>query len=269
MKILNPRDDLQSFEKVFKQLKTSKSQLVIWQVFPENGKRVVHHTVLNSYDFAGQLLNLSSVNDFLDPALPLFCYVEDQALIFKSNVREIKDDSFTTLFPSVIKQLEEGDFETIKSQLGIDTQNLWIGRGRTEKIEEEAWHVKSMSERSSRDQDFLNTEFGDLTLDEEDKMFAGKRESPRVRPKAQKLVKVVKKGETLMNLFDLFDLSRGGMSFVTSIPDNFPKGSEIMIVGFDTFDLDDPLLGTVMSHRAIPESALDYKVGVKFLEGQE
>lgn len=269
MKILNPRDDFQSFEKVFKQLKTAKSQLVIWQVFPENGKRVVHHTILNSYDSDRQLLNLSSVNDFLDPALPLFCYVEEQALIFKSNVREIKDDFFTTLFPSVIKKLENDDFEVIKSQIGIDVQNLWTGKGKTEKSEDGVWHVKSMSERSSRDQEFLNQEFGNLTLDEEDKMFADKRESPRVRPKVQKLVKVVKKGETEMNFFDLFDLSRGGMSFITSIPDNYPKGSEIMIVGFDTFDLDDPLLGTVMSHRPMPDSALDSKVGIKFLDGQE
>src|SRR5690349_6246826 len=100
MKILSPNDSEQSYQKVFKQMKSARHQVVIWQVFPENGKRVVNSTVLSSFDLESQLLNLSSVNDFLDPALPVYCYVKEEGIIFKSNVREVKDDFFTTLFPA-------------------------------------------------------------------------------------------------------------------------------------------------------------------------
>lgn len=269
MKNLNQESGFESYGKAFKQLQTAKSLLVVWQLFPENGKRVVHETQLLDYSLDEQLLKLTSVNDFIDPSLPLFVYAQDQQAIFKVNVVTLEGDSFTTDFPSEIKILDMPDFESLGSRLGIDLKGMWRSRsGYRTGVAPGSWEVKSMSQRSSRDQDFLNNEFDHLSLDEEDKLFADKRESPRVRPKVQKLVKVVKKGESDVNFFDLFDLSRGGMSFVTTIPENYPKGAEIYVVGFDTFDLDDPLVGTVMSHRQIDGSQFDVKVGVKFVEGQ-
>lgn len=268
MKIINPDSGFLSYEKPFKQIQSAKSLLIVWQVFPENGKRVVNETTLTSYDLTTQVLYLSSVNDFLDPSLPLFFFAEEQNLIFKANVVEVKDDYFSTSFPAEMKVIEVADFQVIKTNTGMDLEGMWKSRSRYKTgVHPSQWGVKAMAERSSRDQDFLNTEFDHLSLDEEEKLFADKRESPRVKPKAQKLVKVVKKGETEVNFFDLFDLSRGGMAFLTTIPENYPKGSEIYITGFDTFDLDDPLVGTVMSHRALDEK-FDVKVGVKFVEGQ-
>lgn len=269
MKVLSLHVELPIYQKVFNQLKASKSPVVIWQVFPEKGERVINEATLLSYDLEGQLLNLSLLNHFLDPKLPVYCYVEDQCLIFKSTVQAIKDDQFSTLFPQQMKVLEEEDFHLIKSNTGLDLNNLWVAKtGAGNNIVDEIWRVKSMAQRSKHDQDFLNNEFDHLSVDEEDKMFADKRESPRVRPKVQKIVKLVKKGEDSVNFFDLFDLSRGGMSFVTSIPDHYPKGTEVKIVGFDTFDLDDPLIGTVMSVRPIDGSGIDVKIGIKFHDGQ-
>lgn len=269
MKSIHPDTDPQAYEKLFKQVQTAKSPVVVWQVFPENGKRVVNDTTITSFDLDLQVLYLSSVNDFLDPSLPLFFYSEEQNAIFKSSVREVKDDFFSTDFPNEIKLLDMPDFDAIKIKTGVDLVGMWKTRSHYKAgVNSSHWGMKTMAERSPRDQDFLNNEFEHLSLDEEDKLFADKRESPRVRPKTQKLVKVVKKGESEFNFFDLFDLSRGGMSFVTTIPDNYPKGSEIFITGFDAFDLDDPLVGTVMSHRQLDDAEYDVKVGVKFAEGQ-
>ena len=47
--------------------------------------------------------------------------------------------------------------------------------------------VKSMAQRSNRDQQLLKSEFG-LTVDEEDKLYADQRAAPRARPKDDKWV---------------------------------------------------------------------------------
>jgi hypothetical protein len=269
MNILQPGPDLESFQKIFQQMLGSKSPLIIWQVFPENGKRGIHETFLTSFDLNLQSLTLTGVEEFLDPSLPVFCYHENQSLIFRSQVQELKDDSITLVLPQEIKHLEMNDVEELKVKTGLDLKGMWKTRSRYKSgVSPAFWSAKSMAERSARDQDFLNLEFDSLSLDEEDKLFADKRESPRVRPKKQKMVKVIKRGDPVSNLFELFDLSRGGMSFVTTLPDYFPKGSEIFVMGFDSFDLDDPLVGTVMGHRKIDDSRVDMKIGIKFIEGQ-
>ena len=48
-------------------------------------------------------------------------------------------------------------------------------------------------------------------LDEEDKIFAGQRESPRARPKMEKFVKLIPIGNNQASFYKLFDLSRGGL----------------------------------------------------------
>lgn len=269
MKVLNPDSGFLAYQKVFKQLRAAKSPMVVWQVFPENGKRVINDTTLISFDLDLQIMKMASVNDFIDPALPLYLYSEDQKIIFKSNVRDIKDDCITAVFPNEIKVLDFSDHELIKQNTGLDLKGMWKTRTRTMPSSGPPnWEMKSMAERSNRDQEFLNTEFDHMSMDEEEKLFADKRESPRVRPNIQKLVKVIRKGETQANYFDLFDLSRGGMAFITSIPEQYPKGCDILITGFDTFDLDDPLFGMVMGHRPLDDSQFDVKIGIKFNDGQ-
>ena len=124
-----------------------------------------------------------------------------------------------------------------------------------------------MAQRSNRDQQLLKSEFG-LTVDEEDKLFAGQRAAPRARPKDDKWVKVVRGiGEAALP-YKLFDLSQGGMGFVSFDETEFPKGSDIHVVGFNDFELDDPLLGTIMSIRPMDGVLSEFKIGVKFSEGQ-
>jgi hypothetical protein len=44
---------------------------------------------------------------------------------------------------------------------------------------------------------------------------------------------------------------------------------EVFVMGFDAFDLDDPLVGIIMSQRAVDETNVEFKIGIKFSEGQE
>ena len=127
--------------------------------------------------------------------------------------------------------------------------------------------VKSMAQRSNRDQQLLKSEFG-LTVDEEDKLYADQRAAPRARPKDDKWVRLVKGVSETPLPYKLFDLSQGGMGFVSFDETEFPKGSDIRVVGFNDFELDDPLFGQIMSIRPIDGVLSEFKIGVKFSEGQ-
>jgi hypothetical protein len=268
MKVITPDQGYSSFLKIFKELQALKQKIVIWQV-NESGKRLVCETVLVSYNADSKTLNLLPPADTLAPSLPLYFFVEASELIFKGKIETIGAKSMTVQFPNEMRALDDSE-ESLKFKKN-HVSTLWVTKGASSSVDRfnDLVRVKTMKERSSRDQDFLNNEFNPVNLDEEDKMFADKRESPRVRPKADKLVKVVKKGDSRVHIMKLFDLSRGGLGFLTFSPDDFPKGMEILITGFDAYELDDPLIGTIMAQRAVDDTNVEFKIGIKFNEGQE
>lgn len=266
MKVITPEAGLASYRKIFKEMQDRKQKVVFWQLY--QGKRTICETLLVSFDTETQQLSFLPPSEEFLQSVDVFFYVEDQQLIFKSRVARETGSTFSVKLPSEIKLLDEDSEGPVFINYKVKT--FWSSpTTRSADRISDFVKVKSMNERSSRDQDFLKQEFDYARLDEEDKLYADKRESPRVRPKADKLVKIVKKGESKMHVMKLFDLSRGGMGFLTFKPDDFPKQSEIFITGFDAFELDDPLIGTIVAHRAVDETNTEFKIGVKFNEGQE
>jgi len=269
MRVIKSDSGFLAYQKLFKSIQSNNSPVTIWQV-TESGERKISLSRLNSFHLETALMHfeLPEDNQIL-MELPLYVYSEDTQIIFKSDVTDVKNNVFSLLFPSEIKLLEEPDVTVVKGRTGVDISTVW--KTKRLQIEEERkpdyMVVKSMRDRSTRDQEFLNNEFNP-TLDEEDKMFADKRETPRARPKKDKFVKV----KTLLSddvlTYKLFDLSQGGMAFISMEPDLFPKGDLIQIMGFEEFNLDDPLIARVMSHRNIDETQIEFKIGCKFEEGQ-
>lgn len=266
MKVINPDPAYASYVRIFKEVQGLKQKVVVWQLTPQ-GQRTVCETLLISYNVEAKSLNLLPPAESLDAGLPLYFYIEASEVIFKSTITSLTQTSMTASFPNEMRALDESEESVNFKKNHVST--MWISKTSSgaDRLSDTV-RVKSMKERTSRDQEFLNTEF-DMSLDEEDKLYADKRESPRVRPKADKLVKVVRKGEVKVHVMKLFDLSRGGMGFLTYTPEHFPKTAEIYVTGFDTFELDDPLIGTVMSHRPVDETNTEFKIGVKFNDGQE
>lgn len=260
------------YQEILKHIHASSSDLLIWQVLPETGKRNIAHSRLSSYHLETGLMHLKLSTGHSNVShLPLYCYLEEEQLIFKTEIREAQIEAFTVGLPLEIKLLEEPDVNVIKISSGVELSTKWKSRIFLTGPEDhsDTLKVKSMSERSSRDQEFLNNEFNSVSLDEEERMYADKRESPRARPKIDKWVKVSSDASDGVQIVKLFDLSQGGIAFVTFEPNLFPKGSRIQVTGFDSFNLDDPLIGQVMSQRPIDESQVEYKIGCKFDEGQD
>lgn len=270
MKIITAETDFLAYQRIFKHLKANKCPLVIWQPQPEG--RSVLHSYLNSFHQETKLMHLDKSQDIkLFDEIPVFCYSEQIQMIFKANIFDLSERYFSLHMPTEVKILEELEASKVTVR-GMDFSTIWRSkRLGIEQLNEgpDYYKVKSMSQRSNRDQDLLNTEFDGVSLDEEDRIFAEKRESPRARPKIDKRVKVkLKSADQIFNL-KLFDLSRGGLGFVAEEEGRFPKGEIILVTGFDGFDLDDPMVGTVMSIRPIDGEMSAWKVGVKFESGQD
>jgi hypothetical protein len=266
------RSDLDGayYENVFKHLKTHATSFVVWQLSPETGKRVIAYSHIQSFSLKKNIIQIELDSlSALDQSRPLLCYAPDGPIIFKTQIHEFHQRSMELELPAEMKLLEDDELSELKMAIGINISDEWhyrqIDFGSIIYHSDNS-NVILPNQRSSRDRDFLQGEMG-LTLDEEDKLFAGTRESPRARPKDDKWVTLTlaEGGEVLR--FKLFDLSRGGLSFITFGADLFPKGEKIQVLGFNDYQLDDPLIAEVMSNRPMDGLSEETKVGVKFSEG--
>lgn len=269
MKILKLDTGFRAFQKLFQYLVSNSSDIVAWQTL-FNEKKVCK-VQMTSFNPEAQTLHFNLLEEeSFDPAFAFYFYAEAGQLIFKSEAIAFKPKSFSIFYPQEIHLIGEEEVVKIHQQLGERISTVW--RGRILNLEQfdtfAAIKVKAMSERTARDQTFLNNEFNPMSVDEEDKLYADKRSSPRARPKVEKWVKIRLKDSSEVHFLKLFDLSRGGLSFVTVRAEVFPKGAAVYVVGFEEHDLDDPIQGTIMSQRPLDESQADLKIGIKFDEGQ-
>jgi hypothetical protein len=271
MKIINLETGFLAYQKLFKHIQQKTSSIVVWQVSSETGERTVTDTHLNSFSLDSKLLHFElNIKTSLDPDKTAYVYSEEEQFIFKSRIEDIKAGFFSLKVPPEIQLLEATDVKEIHKSLGREISTHYKSKRIPirEVIKPDYLILTSMSHRTSRDKEFLSNEFDFMTLDEEDKAFAEKRESPRARPKADKTVKLSCEEDNAVKTQILFDLSQGGMSFITYDTQLYPVGSRVKIIGFEDFVLDDPLVAEVMSHRPVDELQLDFKVGCKFLDGQ-
>ena len=271
MRVVKVENAFLLYIKIFKQLAANQHRIILWQVSPETGGRQISEMYLNSFNIETKKVYFS-VNEFnlfkLD--LPLYGYVEAGAFIFKSLIESIKDSTLTMKLPDQISLLEESDDFMADPTSKKSASEIYRLKtmDTTQDQGPDYMRVKSLSQRTAHDQEFLNQEFG-LSLDQEDKLYADKRESPRARPKEDKFVKILRPTAEGAMIYRLFDLSRGGLGFVSLSENEFSKGEDIQILGFNEFQLDDPLFGKVMSIRPMDEHQVEFKIGVKFSEGQD
>ena len=268
MRVIKSDSDFAMYKIIFGHFESRNSKLVLWQVRPENRERKILESRVNSFRPESNSLELKILSDIsIKKELPLYIYSEDGQIIFKSQIIEINRENFSISVPTEIKLLEENDVKAIQNIIGA---HLSVTESfRPFQLEEEAdMVIKSMSERSLRDQDFLNNQFITLTLDEEEMVYSQMRESPRARPKIDKWLKIKAQTTNTIQEVRIYDLSRGGISFISMELDLFPKGTKIKVLSIDNFHLDDPLIAEVMSSRAIDELEIEYKIGCQFQEGQ-
>jgi hypothetical protein len=253
------------YQKILKQDQGKQSSLVIWQHMPESGDRRITDAKISVLQMDSALIHLELISEnSITTMLPIYCYSEEGQFLFKTSIQNMDRNILSIRLPEKIQLLDAEDVTDLCGRVGVEISTYW----KTKQLHLDDVVLKSMRDRSTRDQKFLKGEFN-LSLDEEDKIYADKREAPRARPKVEKTVKIKSLGSDKVHSFRLFDLSQGGIGFITLDPQLFTKGTVVKVVGFEDFNLDDALVATVMSQRPVDEIEIEFKIGCKFNEGQD
>lgn len=99
-------------------------------------------------------------------------------------------------------------------------------------------------------------------------MSVNNREFTRFDFKPGMWLKVVRPGQNLseFKMYQLIDISQGGISFKIHSANEFTRGQEFYILEVEAAVLAEPLKGKVRYVKAMDEFGVDYKVGVEFLD---
>ena len=125
------------------------------------------------------------------------------------------------------------------------------------------WAINKMS---THDTDIFQSELDFLSLDEEDKIYAGQRESVRAKPKEGKMVTIQKTNqETEEEIYPLYDLSQGGLAFLVTDKDLYAKDEILFINALDAKRFNTPMQVKVMAVREADEMAIQFKIGCAFV----
>jgi len=100
---------------------------------------------------------------------------------------------------------------------------------------------------------------------EDESSNAHKRTQPRKSAGEKQTIKAYKESDVhKVKLYNLYDISAGGLALKAPDPGVFKKGDHIFITSINTKDLDNPVKGKVVSIRHMEEDDL-FKVGVQFV----
>ncbi len=92
-----------------------------------------------------------------------------------------------------------------------------------------------------------------------------KREVPRKQAKGKQTIRAQKQGENQPKIYNLYDISAGGLAIKWEDPGYFQKNDLITIFSINDSTLKQPIVGQVVSVREISEEET-FKVGVKFVQ---
>ena len=275
------------YQSFFESLKDLQTPLISWQVEVDGSKNVLRVQVAD-FHLQSRGITFSTEeagNSFFNTGL-VFFFSKEKHAIFKAQVG---------MLPAELMKLDEDEIEEFTNKYQLDKSEFFVkghgfankksakqmvrGKGEaniqtagymkyeaehtTERIDTK-WHMSSMSKR---DADLFETELSFILIDAEDEKYASKRATPRARPPKGKQILVSKSGgaDHLKNQsYSLFDLSRGGVSFLTSIEAEFEVGTQINILGFDSNEFDEPMIADVRAVRETDETRSLFKVGCSF-----
>jgi len=258
MKYVSSEDGFLVFQKFFADVIKGGTDLVLWQFIADGTNRLIHHTTVSSYKPDKGFFQVSNSEEGSFKFAPgtIFGWVESEGVIFKTEALSAQGHGLSMKVPEKLAFLEGPELQVFRGSTALKT-------------DVSLWKVKRLSngaERSANDQAILGQGLEAMSILEEDKLFADKREAPRVRAKGNKRITVcVAERPDTAKEYPLFDLSRGGLSYVVEKETVFGRGMAIHVMAIEDNKLDSPLAGEVMSVRALDDGS-GFKVGVKFVD---
>lgn len=285
MRTIDKIEAPQDFFKYFQGLITSKKSALVWQLDENSKKRSLYRVIFLSARREEDILKAESLEknrDFLLPRDDLYFYVDSYQLLFKSSKINVEGHIYEGGLPKQIKVLNEQEREQILAAFAeIDPAKKEIYLDYTRKKKEQPAYeaaedpvelgyeletAAGKKEQSERDREIFESELSFVALDEEDKLYADKRNAPRARPPEGKMVTMqISDGSRDQGVYSLFDLSRGGLSVLTFSEDEFSPGDVVHIQAFDDRVLDEPMVAEVKSSRPADEQGIQFKIGMMFI----
>lgn len=283
----NPND----YEILFQELINTRDTVISWQL--QEGERLIKKSKVSSVDldsnvFATKIIG-SENGDFKKDTV--YFFIKNKNIIFKSSLLHT-NDFLSFRLPQELKVLDDKETSEWIKNIDMEDLNVFVkghgfaniplettrvrGEGRanintsksshysgantTDHISTK-WRITSMSKHDS---EMFETELSFVSLDEEDLKYADQRSAPRARPPSDKMVCVQRDGQAMGEMFNLFDLSQGGLGFLTTEKDHFEVGQTLNILGFDDKNFEAPMVVVVRAIRETDESATMFKIGCSF-----
>lgn len=253
MKILDVQNDFNKLSEYFDKLDQNQYSVVLWQFDPSQNCRVFYRTNLDQLEKEDKKLLLRDQTDreFDFKENEVFGYIEAFQSIFKTSILDQSSDKILIAFPEKLHFLEAKQRETIQNVFSEIDSALVDG---------------SVEPLYQSDEDIFQSELDQfLSPDEEDKLFADKRIAPRARPKKTKMVTISRIQDDKMKIYELYDLSQGGMAFLSLEENYFQVSDEIHVHAFDQKSFEVPMIAQVMSTRPADELGVQFKIGLKFI----
>ena len=244
----------------FHVLQENKSRFLLWkkQVSGEQRQRVIcaiysSNLVENEVHFI-DLTGQSKAEDMFSEEKELFCFNPDKNLLFKSSIKEIKTTTIVLNFPARVNIINSKDVKIILPELS----DYKLSSNKNETVSE----VKKQEQPASSDETSIET------VEEAEKKFAEARNSPRGKASGEQVIEVVftsgpKTGERAY--YELFDLSVGGLSFITFDEEEVPKGTTLNITNLGGSEKKPPIKAEIASLALLSEDSNEFKIGVKFI----
>jgi len=261
----------------------------LWQT-SESGKRIVLNLTISDVDEESFRLHFLSDENINFHESLIYFYSSSLSIIFKTDEFEIVSDGIYLQLPIELIVLDKEENQSFEDSEQIvipgGTEHLLnsydrreFGRDRvhseklsgfvagTDNISSKISGYAQVDKFSSKISANLKTDnISTLTFVKtmsEDEQFAHKRATPRGRPEVDKKVTLRLESDSGEGeVFVLFDLSQGGLSFNVSSEESFSKNDTVEVLAFDSRVLDPLILGVVRSVRE--ESKKLFRVGVQF-----
>ncbi|MDA8792627.1 hypothetical protein N9N67_05240 [Bacteriovoracaceae bacterium] len=267
VKKIKTEGELLSFQEELDFVVNNKCPFLMWQNDSELGERRIHPGYLTKFD--GNLCSLyaeeANNNKFSFNQRDVYVFIEEAQIIFKGEViTDLNESHLTIGIPEEIKKVKAEEIVQLRDSFYQSLKNYYFKPGgfNLDNIDENYYANSNLV--GHHDRQLFADELEYAALEDEDRKFASLRESPRSRPKKDKRLIVSLVDEpTFSNDCLLWDLSTGGMGFITTFPAKYEKGKQIYIRGIDGKMFDHPMIADIMSVREADQDKSEWKIGVK------
>jgi hypothetical protein len=257
----------------FHELKKEENPILIWTKIEGGPERKlffchVHHS--NLVDLEIGFINNDPKQQFkkyCSQKAEVFVYSEKDSMLLKTTIKRFHEGLLIVHFPQKINIVADD----LKLNIHKTIEALSPSNKNSQKLDENSVESPPVANPPVEEvPELLLDEHGiEVETAEDQAKYAKLRAAPRGKADKGQHAKVQitsSNGEDTTSNHDVFDISRGGISLLSTAPNIFKKGDGVVIL---TINDDEPpfsLEGSVVSIKRIDLKNIKYRIGIKFKE---